>query len=312
MKGVGDGMLIHLPLIPGETYEDSTLAFTTLTDQLHRMMLAEGHEVRTYTVDAERPDWDDQAGWDRVTVEQAKQIKATDGGLLCVPTGYSQHRLMDVPLPTVEPFVGYTGTCCDWRVFPSQAWYHAILGHQQGAYESNGTWGDIVIPHPIDPDRHTLGAGEGGYLLFVGRMVERKGIEVAIRVAQEVGLPLIAAGAGDFRPAGAEYIGTVTRAERNELMGDAIALLAPTIYVEPFGLVVTEAQACGTPAITTDWGAFTETTDFRALTLEGFVEQVYRARRANRQEIRDRALERWAMPNIAPRYTRFLKRVAAA
>lgn len=302
-------MLIHLPLIPGETYEDSALAFTTLTDQLRRMMLAEGHEVRTYLTDADRPAWDDQDGWDRVTIEQAKQIDPADGGLLCVPTGYSQHRLMDLPLPAIEPFVGYTGTCAPWRVFPSQAWMHTVIGHEQGAYEANGTWGDIVIPHPIDPAEHTLGAGDGGYLLFVGRLIERKGLDVAIRVAQEVGLPLLAAGAGDYRPAGAEYIGTVTRQERNQLMGGAIALLAPTVYVEPFGLVVTEAQASGTPAITTDWGAFTETTPYRALTLEGFVEQVDRARTANRVAIRERALERWSMNVIAPRYTKFFDRV---
>lgn len=277
------------------------------------MMETVGHEVRTYPADGPTPPWEDMAAWDQIGREQAAEI--TGDGLLCLPVGIAQRSIMEATgLPTVEYAVGYGGTCAPWRVFPSSAWMHTVIGAQQGTHSANGTWRDTVIPHPIDPAEHELGDGDGGYLLFVGRLIERKGLDVAVRIAQAVSLPLKVAGEGDYRPDGPEYLGAVNARERSELMGGAIALLAPTLYVEPFGLVAIEAQACGTPAITTDWGAFVETVapEYRASTLNGFVDAVMRSQTANREMIRDDALNRWSMNRIAPLYDRFLRRITDA
>ncbi len=301
-------MRLHLPLVPGESPDNPQLAFTTLACQFARMMRDQGHEVNEIPHDGPRPDWTDQAAWDRISREQARQI---DDGIICLPVGAAQRVFLETGHPCVEYAVGYGGTVAPWRAFPSHAWMHTVIGSQQGAHSANGTWGDTVIPHPLDPDQHELGTGHGGYLLFVGRLIERKGLSVAIAAAKRAGLPLLAAGEGDYRPAGPEYLGPVNTAERSELMGGAIALLAPTLYIEPFGLVVTEAQACGTPAITTDWGAFTETVEpgFRCSTDHDFAVAIEEAATVDRQTLRDRTLARYSMNAIAPLYDRFLTRI---
>ena len=168
-----------------------------------------------------------------------------------------------------------------------------------------------VIPNYFDVEEFPLGRGEGDFLLYVGRLIERKGVEVAVNVARATGMPLFLAGEGDYRPGaderGIEYIGPVDPRTRADLMADARCLLAPTTYVEPFGGVVVEAALCGTPAITTDWGAFPETvshgiTGFRCHRLGEFIWATRHADLLDRQRIRDRAVARYSLDAIAPRY----------
>lgn len=308
-------MNLHLPLIPGEDPDNQTYAFTALAHRFVRMMRGQGHSVTTYPLDVDRPAWDNQPAWDSLSQVQASIIRrnlSTDD-VVCLPAGYAQRAIVDAALgvPCVEYAIGYPGTCAPWRVFPSSAWMHTVIGSEQRAHAALGRWGDVVIPHPIDTNKHPLGTGKGEYLLYVGRLIERKGLDVAIHVAREVGIPLIAAGEGEHRPPGAEYVGHVTPTERAALMGDARALLAPTLYVEPFGMVVIEARACGTPALTTDWGAFKETVPgpFRCLTTEDFVEAVKATANISRREIQRETFLTYGMDVIAPRYDAFLQRV---
>jgi glycosyltransferase involved in cell wall biosynthesis len=108
-----------------------------------------------------------------------------------------------------------------------------------------------------------------------------------------------------------EYVGPVGVLERNELMGLAHALLAPTTYIEPFGAVAVEAQLCGTQAITTDWGAFTETvaSPFRFTTLEEAVSAIRRAAELDPAATRAAALSRYSLEAIAPLYDDWLRRL---
>jgi glycosyltransferase involved in cell wall biosynthesis len=129
-----------------------------------------------------------------------------------------------------------------------------------------------TVPNAIDLQVHALSASSGSYLLFLGRMSADKGCHRAIEVARAVGLPLKIA-AKNREPAerryfaeqvepwlggGIEYVGEPTLAEKVELLQNARALLFPIEREEPFGLVIAESLACGTPVVATRRGAVPE------------------------------------------------------
>jgi glycosyltransferase involved in cell wall biosynthesis len=132
-----------------------------------------------------------------------------------------------------------------------------------------------VIHHGIDVDRFPMGTGDGGYLLFLGRMTPDKGAEQAIAIARRTGLPLLLAAKmrepserryfdERVRPLlgpGVDYVGEVGGADKGELLAGAVALLNPIQWDEPFGLVMIESLACGTPVLATARGAAPEIVD---------------------------------------------------
>ena len=132
-----------------------------------------------------------------------------------------------------------------------------------------------VIHHGVDPAAFPVGTGGGGYAVFLGRMHPGKAPHVAAEVARAAGIPLkIAAKMREpaerqyfdtmVRPLlgrDVTYLGEVNRQEKLELLGGAECLLNPIAWPEPFGMVMIEALACGTPVVTTSCGAAPEIVD---------------------------------------------------
>ena len=245
----------------------------------------------------------------------AAHVKPHD--FLCLIGGVC-HQPIAMALPgmlAVEFGVGYSGTFTKYRVFESYAWMHAVYGaHSGAAHDANGQWFDTVIPGYLERERFPFGETKGDYFLFVGRLIERKGAHVAAEVCRAAGKRLLIAGQGNELPAYGEYVGVVGPEERGRLMSQAAAVFVPTIYLEPFGNVAVEAMACGTPVITTDWGAFTETviqgeTGFRCRTFQQFLDAVDGVHKLDRKAIRSYALRRFSLEAVAPRYDEYFRRL---
>lgn len=272
--------------------------------------------------------WDSELPAWKITNERAIEAireRAEPHDLVLLTGGYAHKPIADA-LPNLiscEWAAGYEGIFSPYVCFESHAWRHYLYGK----HGWDGRWCDTVIPNFFDPDEWMLPERKGNYLLFVGRMVQRKGVEVASQIAKACGRRLLLAGSGVIEASPGrivceeltlegdhlEYVGTVEAAERNDLMGRAHAVLVPTTYVEPFGAVAVEAQLCGTQPITTDWGAFSETVadEFRFRTLREAVDAVERAGDADPAGLRERALERWSLDAIAPRYERWFDQLGS-
>lgn len=128
-----------------------------------------------------------------------------------------------------------------------------------------------IVHHGIARDRYALHTDPEGYLVFIGRMTDQKRPDTAIRVARSAGLPIRLAGTIDVgnpdyferavRPLlgdDAVYVGPVDDPTKGRLLGGARALLFPIDWPEPFGLVMIEAMACGTPVIAWNRGSVPE------------------------------------------------------
>src|SRR5207244_792249 len=146
----------------------------------------------------------------------------------------------------------------------------------------------------------------GGYLAFTGRMSSEKRPEIAIRIAQRAGMPLRLAAKIDradeehfnsvVRPLldrpGVAFIGEIDESQKAEFLGNAAALLFPIQWPEPFGLVMIEAMACGTPVIAFSYGSVPEVLDEGVSGLivadeEGAAQAVPRALSLDRRRCRE-------------------------
>lgn len=124
---------------------------------------------------------------------------------------------------------------------------------------------DLLSPRPVKPQ----------YLAFLGRISPEKRVDRAVRIAQRCGLPLKVAAKVDavdrdyfedeisplFALPHVEYIGEITDSQKSDFLSGAIALLVPIDWPEPFGLVMIEAMACGTPVIAYNRGSVPEIVD---------------------------------------------------
>jgi glycosyltransferase involved in cell wall biosynthesis len=129
-----------------------------------------------------------------------------------------------------------------------------------------------TVYHGLPPDLYTFHPRRGSYLLFLGRIAPEKRPDSAIRVACRAGVPLRIAAKVDrvdreyfettIRPLLdhplVEFLGEVNEQQKRELLGNALALLFPIDWPEPFGLVMIEALAAGTPVIARRRGAVPE------------------------------------------------------
>lgn len=343
-------MRIHLPSLPHTetTSAYQWCAYTAKVQKFATMMHRRGHEVIVYASEANEAEckehvpvvtraeqadwfseynfdvdvfgsypraWDTTAPWWQTMnsrVAEEIQDRQRSGDVLGLISGLAQAPIAEkLNMLTVEWGVGYSGVIgAPHRAYESQAWRHHVAGLRG---ENDGRFYDAVIPNFFDPDDFHL-APKDDYLLFIGRLNESKGPHVANEIAKRTGRRLLVAGQGDpsLCPDG-EYLGVVRGQERSALLARARAVLVPSLYLEPFGGVAVEAMLSGTPAITTNWGAFPETVQAgcgsRCDTLQQFVDAVD-AEYDSPQVIRNRALSRYSLDAVAPQFEAWFDRLA--
>jgi glycosyltransferase involved in cell wall biosynthesis len=240
--------------------------------------------------------------------------------------GYSHHGIQDELKHglTCEPGVGYLGIFANFCAFESYAWMHHVYAKKN---IGDGRFFDCVIPNYFDLDDFQglrLNETPSNYLLFVGRLVARKGPHIAAMIADACDLELRVAGPGMIlhdehtivspeivvRGKRLTYAGVANPEERMELMRHAYALIMPTTYIEPFGGVAVEAMLCGCPVVSTDFGAFTETvvdglTGFRFHTLREARDAVNQCPTIDRARCREIARQQYSLEAVRPQFIRW-------
>ena len=273
--------------------------------------------------------WDDRLPYwqlmnDRSIVEIGRRIEGRD--IICLIGGVCQKSIADVFWKNfaVEYGIGYEGTFSNFRIFESYAWMHYLYGKNNVA---DGRYFDCVIPNYYHSTDFPLVESKKDYLLYIGRLTKRKGLDVVNDICKKTGRKLVVVGQGgevvdgrlvadhteldcDF-----EYLGVITDpVEKARVIGEARAVLVPTQYIGPFEGVHIEAAFCGTPVITTDWGVFAETvihgvTGFRTRTLGEAVWAVDQVENLNFRDISMYAFANFSTQRVSQMYQAYFEQL---
>jgi glycosyltransferase involved in cell wall biosynthesis len=210
-----------------------------------------------------------------------------------------EHRVVFATFPST-PVISISDA--QRRPVPRAGWVRTI---------HHGLPEQLLTPQPVKPT----------YFAFLGRISPEKAVDQAIWIAQRCGIPLKIAAKVDavdrdyfeseirklLTPCDVEYIGEISDSEKPSFLSGAVALLAPIAWPEPFGLVLIEAMACGTPVIAFNRGSVPEIIEdgLTGFVVEGKEEAVAasdRLSRLSRRAIRERFEKRFTARRMACDY----------
>jgi glycosyltransferase involved in cell wall biosynthesis len=238
---------------------------------------------------------------------------------LALRTVTTQHGRLD--LPDLVPFFAV------FRELPVVS-----VSHEQRKYLPQANWVGTVqhgLPRDLLPFEPRP---RGGYLAFLGRISPEKGPDRAIEIAARAGMPLKIAAKVDrvdqaywdekIRPlvrahGNVEFVGEIAETDKPRFLGDAAALLFPVDWPEPFGLVMIEAMACGTPVIAFRRGSVPEIVEdgvsgFIVDTVDEAVAAVQRLAELDRSKVRAAFERRFTAERMARDYLEIYQRLIAA
>lgn len=302
-------------------HKDSTAECTRLVPVTNDQVLIETYGKYDWKTEQFKHSITDNAQvvFNQNAIRQLDNYKKAGDFLLCF-WGYGHKDIADAhpDLIPVEPGIGYhTGLFAPYRVFESYS-VRDIAYEKMGW--GNPSWNDAIIPNYFDPADFSYQEEKEDYFLFLGRLVEIKGLYIAVQAAERAGVKLKIAGQGDYArdfgtvPAHVQIEGFADTEKRKKLLAGAKALFVPSYYVEPFGGVMIEAFFSGTPVISSDWGSFAENnlhgiTGWRCRTMEQFVWATKNAGSIKPAACREWAEQNFSLDAIAPSYEEFFATV---
>jgi glycosyltransferase involved in cell wall biosynthesis len=316
----------------------------TMTSLLTEGLVARGHEVTLFaTADSTTRAklaaiyahgyWHDENMWPwelyemlnlAAAVERAGEFDIIHYEAAYYPMSLAFTRLSPAPIVQTLHHSPSTAEVALWSRYP-EAPFVAISEEQRMLLKGANVVGTVL--HGIDTGNFTFRETPEDYLLFLGRFTEGKGVLQAIEVAKRVGMKLLLAAAEDdyYRQNVAPhvdgtqiiYYGEADFAAKVKLFGGARALVYPLQAREPFGLVLAEAMACGTPVVALDRGAVREIVDEgvtgRVFTdLDEMVAQLSSVFTFDRRRIRERAVARFGVERMVNEYVAVYERIVEA
>jgi len=217
-----------------------------------------------------------------------------------------------------------------FRLMRDRATFVAISRFQTGSFNEI----DVrhVVPNAVDPDAYPFRAEKSDYLLSLGRVARDKAQHLAVEIAKRADTPLVLAGKVDPGDDAAyfeeeilphidgqhiRFEGEVPDDRKRELFAGARALLFPIQWDEPFGLVMVEAMACGTPVLATPRGAVPEVvvhgeTGFLSDDLDELVASVGKLDQISAERCRAHVADRFSPRAMAEGYERVYEEAARA
>ena len=294
-----------------ETTADPSELITCISEEQRAKAVGSNH-FTSVSFDNTLPHWQTFNG--NAIKEIGKRILQKD--FICLIGGTAQKPVSDA-FPehmSVEWGIGYSGTFAKYKVYESNTWRAACSAQWKNAASADVNLFDTVINGYYDPALFSMELEKEDYYVYLGRMTQRKGVDIAAEACKAAGVKLIFAGSGSYIPSYGEYIGEVNSDERKTLLGKAIASFSPTIYLEPYCNSHIESLASGTPVISTDFGIFTETikndfNGYRCNTLSEFVKAIDDVKTLDHRAIATDAYMNYSMDVIRYKYDRYFNRL---
>jgi glycosyltransferase involved in cell wall biosynthesis len=313
-----------------------------MTSLLTEGLVARGHHVTLFatgdshtsaTLYAMYPHgyWHDETMWPwemyemlniAAAVERAHEFDIIHYEASYYPMSLAFTRLSPTPVVQTLHHAPRASEVALWRQYP-EAPFIAISQEQARLLSGLNVVG--IVLHSVDTGRFTFREQPEDYLLFLGRFTEGKGVLRAIELARRVGMRLLLAAAEDpyYREHVAPhvdgrqivYVGEADFETKVKLYGGARALLYPVQAGEPFGLVMAEAMACGTPVAALDRGAVREVVE------DGITGVVFddvdqmaagldRVLGLDRHLVHGHAVERFGVDRMVDEYVTVYRRIA--
>jgi len=315
----------------------------TMTSLLTEGLVARGHDVTLFApgdsvtkarLHAMFPHgyWHDETMWPwemyellnlTAAVERAAEFDIIHYEAGYYPMSLAFTRLSAVPVSQTLHHAPSPAEAALWTRYP-EAPFIAISQEQARLLAGLNVAG--IVPHGIDTDRFTFRADPEDYLLFLGRFTPGKGPVQAIEVARAAGMRLLLAAAEEqyYREVVAPlvdgtqvvYVGEVDFDTKVRLYGGARALLYPVQAGEPFGLVLAEAMACGTPVTALDRGAVREVVEDGVTgmvfpDLASMTKGLDAVMALDRARVRLRAVERFGVDPMVDGYVQAFRAIIA-